>query len=104
MKAWTEMDAAERAAAAAKGDAVPLLAPCPAAPPSVLDRGHQLGQQLEAVETAVRALVGDLSVPEPWPGRDAEAHRAAGEAISHIRQARSSIGVLAGVLAQDRAP
>lgn len=81
-----------------------MTSPGPAVPPpnpSTLDRGHELGAQLDAIEAAVRAMVADLSVPEPWPGRDVEARRYSDEAIGCLQRARSAIGVLAGVLAQD---
>jgi hypothetical protein len=46
----------------------------------------------------------DTAAPEPWPGRNAEACQYSDAAIGHLQRARSAIGVLAGVLAQDKTP
>lgn len=67
---------------------------------AILTRGRELTATLSTVETAVGDLVADLSVPEPWPGRDQQAAIHSERALEHLQAARTEIATLAGVLAQ----
>lgn len=69
---------------------------------ATLAAGQRLDAELAAVETAVRAAVVD--VLETWPGRRNEALIYSDRVLEALQEARTDLGVLIGVLAQDVAP
>lgn len=68
---------------------------------AILATGRGLTATIATVETSVRGLTDELSVPEPWPGRDQQAAIHSARALEHLQAARTEISELAVVLAQD---